>query len=237
MANFFFIHGGMHGAWCWVKVIDILENDGHHCFDIDLPGAGLDRTPRSEVTFDSYIEKIDHFIEVNELKDINLVGHSMAGMLLPKIAMDEKAGVSNIIFLAAYILEKGESVFDLLPEEARKIVLAAAEESPDSSFIFDYEQAKESCFGDLDEELARNYYDLLTPQPVAPFDHKSDIELSSVKQPMHYIVGKRDVEVKKDLSAGFINKIKCEVHEIDSGHDAMLSCPSELAKLLERIAL
>ncbi|MGI9533900.1 MAG: alpha/beta fold hydrolase [Thermodesulfobacteriota bacterium] len=237
MANFFFIHGGMHGAWCWGKVIDILKNDGHHCLDIDLPGAGLDRTPRSEITFDSYMEKIDHFIDVNELKDINLVGHSMAGMLLPKIAVDEKAGVSNIIFLATYILEKGESVFDLMPEEGRKIVLAGAEKLPDSSFMFDYEDAKKICFEDLDEESARNYYGLLTPQPIAPFYHKSDLELSSVEQPMHYVVCRRDVAVSKDLSTSFINKINCDTHEIDSGHDAMLSRPYELAKLLESIAL
>ena len=237
MANFFFIHGGLHGAWCWLKVIDILENDGHHCIDIDLPGAGLDRTPRSEVTFDSYLEKIDHFIEVNELKDINLVGHSMAGMLLPKIAVDEKTGVSNIIFLAAYVLEKGESVFDIMPEEEKKFILSAAEESSDSTFMLNYEQAKQSSFGDLDEESARNYYDLLTPQPIAPFDHKSEIELSSLEQPMHYIVCRRDGAVNKDLSTSFMNKIKCDVHEIDSGHDSMLSRPHELAKLLESIAL
>ena len=236
MANFFFIHGGMHGAWCWVKVIDILENKGHHCLDIDLPGAGLDRTPRSEVTFDTYLQSIDHFIENNDLHDVNLVGHSMSGMLLPNIAVDGRAGISNIIFLAAYVLEKGESVIGLIPEEGKEVILAGAESSPDSSFLLTYEQTKVSSFGELDEDSARNYYDLLTPQPIAPLTHRSDLELSSVEQPMHYIVCGKDGAVSRELAESFITKIDCEVHEIDACHDVMLSHPHELARLLESIA-
>jgi len=237
MANFFFIHGAMHGAWSWVKVIDILENNGHHCLDIDLPGAGLDRTPRTEVTFDKYIQSIDHFIENNDLHNVNLVGHSLAGILLPKIAVDERAGISNIIFLAGYILEKGESVIDLMPEERKKFVLEGVESSDDNTFMPSYEFARKSYFNDLDEESAQNYYKLLTPQPYAPTMHRSDLELSSVEQPMHYIVCGHDVAVNKELSAGFINKISCEVHEIDGGHDSMLSKPHELAEILGKIAL
>ena len=236
MANFLFIHGAMHGAWCWIKVIDILEADGHHCLDMDLPGAGLDRTPRTEVTFESYMEKIDHFIESNDLKDINLVGHSMAGMLLPKIAVDERAGVKNVIFLAAYVLNKGESLMGLMPEDRKKIVLEGVANSDDNTFMPPYELAKESYFGELDEEAARNYYKLMTPQPYAPTTHESDLDLSLVEQPMHYIVCGKDVAVSRELAENFINKINCEVHEIDSGHGAMLSHPHELARLLESIA-
>jgi len=236
MANFLFVHGAMHGAWCWVKVINILEADGHHCLDMDLPGAGLDRTPRNEVTFESYMEKIDHFIESNDLKDINLLGHSMAGMLLPKIALDEKAGVDNVIFLAAYVLNKGESIMGLMPEERKNKVHEGVNASDDNTYLPDYEHAKKSYFGDLDEDSARNYYKLLTPQPYAPVTHESDTDLSLIEQPMHYIRCTIDNAVNNELAESFIQKINCDVHEIDSGHDVMLSHPKELAKLLESIA-
>jgi len=236
MANFLFIHGAMHGAWCWAKVNYILEGDGHHCLDLDLPGAGLDRTPRKGITFGDYIERIDHFIEMNDLKDINLVGHSLAGMLLPKIALDEKSGVKNIIFLTAYILDKGESLMGVMPDERAKIVYESVEKSDDNTYLPDFEMAVKSYFMDLDEDAWRNYYDLMTPQPIAPCLHESDVNLSEISQPMHYIRCTRDVAVNKELAESFINKLKCEVHELDAHHDVMLSHPKELAKLLEKIA-
>jgi pimeloyl-ACP methyl ester carboxylesterase len=226
----------MHGAWCWAKVTDILEGDGHHCLDLDLPGAGLDRTPRKDITFDDYIERIDHFIEMNDFKDINLVGHSLAGMLLPKIALDEWAGVTNVIFLSAYILKRGESLMDLMPEERAKIVYESVEKSDDNTYLPGYEHAIKSYLSDLDEDSRRNYYNLFTPQPLAPCLHKSDVDLSLVEQTMHYIRCTRDVAVNKELAESFINKIKCEVHDIDAHHDVMLSHPKELAGLLEKIA-
>jgi len=236
MANFLFIHGGMHGAWCWVKVIDILETGGHHCLDMDLPGAGLDRTPRKDVTFDTYLEKIDHFIEVNDLKDINLVGHSIAGMLLPQIALDERTGVYNIIFLVAYVPDVGQSIIDLMPENRKQLFIDEANKSDEGSFLADYENARNLFFSDLDEESAKNYYSLLTPQPLEPCQHKSDVELSSIEQSVHYIICKKDRVLPNDLSIEFIKKLNCDVHEIDSGHDVMLSHPKELAELLEKIA-
>jgi len=237
MANFLFIHGAMHGAWCWAKVTDILEGDGHHYLDLDLPGAGLDRTPRKDIIFDDYIERIDHFIEMNDIKDINLVGHSLAGMLLPKIALDERAGVTNVIFLAAYVMNKGESLLSQMPEEKKKIVFDSAEKSEDNTYLPGYEHAVKSYLSDLDEDSRRNYYNLLTPQPLAPCLHKSDVDLSLILQPMHYIRCTRDVAVCREFSDSFINKINCEVHELDAHHDVMLSHPKELAKLLEKISL
>ena len=76
-------------------------------------GPGLTEHQGKDVTFDDYMKKIDHFFEMNDLKNINLVGHSMAGMLLPNIALDESQGVINLIFLTAYVLNKAKALWDL----------------------------------------------------------------------------------------------------------------------------
>ena len=96
--------------------------------------------------------------------------------------------------------------------------------------------AVKSYFTDLDEDAMKNYYGLMTPQPLAPCLHKSDVDLNLVELPMHYIRCIRDVAVSKELADSFISKIDCKVHEIDAGHDSMLSHPKELAVLLEMIA-
>ena len=203
---------------------------------LTFPEPGLTALREKMLSFDDYIESIDHFIEMNDFRDINLVGHSLAGILLPQIALDERAGVTNVIFLSAYVLNRGESLMDLMPEERARIVFESAEKSEDNTYLPGYEHAVKSYLSDLDEDSRRNYYNLLTPQPLAPCLHKSDVDLSLISQPMHYIRCTSDVAVSWELSDSFINKIKCEVHEIDANHDVMLSHPRELANLLEKIA-
>ena len=43
MAQFLFLHGSWHGAWCWYKVLAQMAERGHQARAIDLPGRG--RTP------------------------------------------------------------------------------------------------------------------------------------------------------------------------------------------------
>ena len=46
MAHFILVHGAWHGAWCWYKVVPLLRAAGHRVDAINLPGHGIDRTPR-----------------------------------------------------------------------------------------------------------------------------------------------------------------------------------------------
>ena len=40
MATIVLIHGHMHGAWCWEKVVPLLEAKGHKVVAFDLPARG-----------------------------------------------------------------------------------------------------------------------------------------------------------------------------------------------------
>lgn len=226
----------MHGAWCWNRVIERLESRGHHCLSPNLPGAGNDQTPRKTITFENYIERIDQVIENNPLPDLNLVAHSMAGMLLPTIALHHKTRITKLIFLAAYVLNKGESVMGVMPKDRAKIVYESVEKSKDNTYLPDFEQAVNSYFADLEEAEQKACYRLLSPQPLAPCQHRSDVKLSRISQPIHYIRCTRDLAVNTRLAESFIALIPCQTHEIDAHHDVMLSHPEALATILEKIA-
>jgi alpha-beta hydrolase superfamily lysophospholipase len=58
MARFLLVHGAGGGAWCWERVTPGLRAAGHDVQAIDLPGAGADQTPVSEVTLDRYADAI-----------------------------------------------------------------------------------------------------------------------------------------------------------------------------------
>jgi hypothetical protein len=43
-------HGAWHGNWCWLKVVPLLDADGHRVLGPDLPEHGDDRTATKTVT-------------------------------------------------------------------------------------------------------------------------------------------------------------------------------------------
>jgi len=53
LSTFVLIHGGWHGAWCWDRVVPLLEQAGHEVVRFDLPGHGEDWTQAAEVTSES----------------------------------------------------------------------------------------------------------------------------------------------------------------------------------------
>ncbi len=87
MATFGLVHGAGHGAWCWERLIPILEALGHRAFAMDLPcedpTAGRER----------YAEVVDRALP--PASDLVLVGHSLAGLTVPLVARAVRCGGSS----------------------------------------------------------------------------------------------------------------------------------------------
>ena len=45
MARFVLVAGACHGAWCWERLVPLLEARGHRAETAELPGMGADKTP------------------------------------------------------------------------------------------------------------------------------------------------------------------------------------------------
>ena len=238
MSAFLLIHGGSHGAWCWDGVIRELNRLGHKGHAIDLPGAGDDSTPRASVTFKSYVAAVNAFIESEDLHNVVLVGHSLAGIFLPEIVAAHRDRVREVIFIAAYVLDQGERAIDLVDPNRVSEYHRLAEASPERSLMLDYQTARQRFFSDLSDDEARAAYAKLTPQPFAPYVEPARYGARSIGSISRYILCRNDHNLPDDVCRSFAEKLGGVVQEIDTGHDAMLSQPTELAALLaEGIAL
>jgi len=102
LVHFVLIHGAWHGGWCWDGVIDILEKLGHTAEAPTLPGNAKG-DDRSNITFDSYVQKIENVIE-KQPEPVILVGHSSAGFLLQSAAPKVPDRIERLIFHNAAIL-------------------------------------------------------------------------------------------------------------------------------------
>lgn len=48
--HFLFVHGSSHGAWCWYKVVTILQEAGYQATALDMLSDGRDKTDANNVT-------------------------------------------------------------------------------------------------------------------------------------------------------------------------------------------
>jgi pimeloyl-ACP methyl ester carboxylesterase len=114
--TYILVHGAWHGAWCWNKVIPLLQARGHQAIAIDLPvpGHGQDTERASDITLEDYVHAVMKTANGHNGQVI-LVGHSMAGIVISQAA--ERLGpekVSTLLYLDAFLPRDGDSLFALV---------------------------------------------------------------------------------------------------------------------------
>lgn len=99
--QFVLVHGAWHGAWCWEKVIPLIEAKGHGVHTLDLPGLGSDETPLEDVSLNAYVDAVVKLISDIEEKVV-LLGHSMGGIVITQVAEKIPEQISTLIYLTAF---------------------------------------------------------------------------------------------------------------------------------------
>ncbi|CAI9098951.1 OLC1v1035690C1 [Oldenlandia corymbosa var. corymbosa] len=108
--HFVLVHGACHGAWCWYRVVVLLEKHGHKVTAVDLAACGRDVDSRLEdfQTIDDYHKPLYSFLEGlpadgGEDKVI-LVGHSY-GCYAVSSAMERfPEKISWGVFVSGYMV-------------------------------------------------------------------------------------------------------------------------------------
>jgi pimeloyl-ACP methyl ester carboxylesterase len=122
MATIVLVHGSTSGGWVWKEIALTLRDAGHEVYTPTLTGLGervhlLSR----EIGLDTQITDIVNVLLFEDLHDVILVGHSLAGMIITGVADQVPERIAKLIYLDAVIPENGESVLDLAPPEANKV--------------------------------------------------------------------------------------------------------------------
>jgi pimeloyl-ACP methyl ester carboxylesterase len=188
---------------------------------------------RFGVDLTTHIEDIAKLLFYEDLHDTVLVGHSYAGMVITGVAAIASERLSKLVYLDAYVPREGQSEFDLWPEEWRVKALADIEagstaRSPASLF---------PILG-ISDEMAEWVKARLTPNPLSTYMQAPPSGTPGSKSlPRAYIsctVGQA-VPIFAPFAA-FARREGSDVRELATGHDAPLTAPLELAKILIEFA-
>ena len=122
MATIVLVHGGTSGGWAWKPIASRLRDKGHEVYTPTLTGLGervhlLNR----EIGLDTQVTDIVNVLIFEDLHDVILVGHSLAGMIITGVADQVPERISRLIYLDAVLPENGENSMELLEPEAKKM--------------------------------------------------------------------------------------------------------------------
>ncbi len=161
MANIVLIHGAFHGGWCWRLVASLLRRAGHEVFTPTLTGLGeRAHLIGPAVDLDTHISDIVNAIEMEELTDVVLVGHSYGGMPVTGAADRMADRLSALVFLDAVIPKDGQTAIAARSSEPGYTPLP---KSMDEILVPPFDAANFGLTGDHATWANRR----LTPHPLA----------------------------------------------------------------------
>jgi pimeloyl-ACP methyl ester carboxylesterase len=227
---FVLVHGAWHGGWCWRFVRPLLRRAGHEVFAPSLTGLGERKhLARAGIDLDTHIEDVVSLLEMEDLKDVVLVGHSYGGMVITGAADRAAARIGRLLYLDAFVPEDGKCLLDyVVPERGarmREEGEKAGSVTPPPLSLWGVTEQKHIDF--IKPREARHPYKTMLQKI------KLVNEAALLRLPKTFIYCSSPATGSFDqFAAKYRNAPDWKFFELKTGHDAMILMPEQLAELL-----
>ena len=231
--TFVLVHGAWHGGWCWRRVADILERQGHKVFTPTLTGLGeRSHLLREGINVSTHIADVVNLMKWERLGNIVLCGHSYGGLVISGVAEQMEKAIGSIVFLDAFIPQDGDAMEKITGQPVRDALKIATERGelgvpprPAAAFLVN---DKDQAWVDA----------LCVPQPVGTMTEK--LKLSGARE---RIAKKAYIRAGAYPNPGFdaaFTQVKADrawrTYAVPCGHDVMVDMPDRLAEILVEVA-
>lgn len=231
MSRFVLVHGAWCGGWAWERVVPLLEEAGHKVRVPDLPGHGEDRTPIPEVSLRGYADRVREVLDARPEPAV-LVGHSLGGAVISQAAEQHPEKVHTLVYLTAFLLRDGETVFSVLTSDTKSLLSSARVMSEDQTYSTIREDAiKETWCADCSDEDVERLKSLTGTQATAPAATPVAVtEDNFGRIPRVYIETLRDRTITPKAQREMYERTPCQkVISMDTSHFPQYAAPEELA--------
>jgi pimeloyl-ACP methyl ester carboxylesterase len=235
MSTFVVVHGGFGGGWEWTPVARRLRARGHLVVTPTLTGMG-ERAHLAgvDVTIDTHVQDIAAVIEMEDLTDVVLCGHSYGGVPVTGAADRVPERLRLLIYIDALVPRDGESALNLLPEWFRAEALATA----DAEGRVPMPAVLEPPRGWVDEQERIRYVRRLGPQPLGSLTEPVRLSGAVDAVPTAFVRCTRAAP-PGDPIAAIAQRARARgwaYRELPVPHDPQLLCPDGTAGLLQELA-
>lgn len=231
MTVFVLIHGGWHGGWCWRRLSPLLGAAGHEVHAPTLTGLG-DRAHLAPAgpALTTHIEDVVALLDMDDLRDVVLVGHSSGGAVITGVAQRAGGRLAGLVYLDAFVPRPEQSVLELVTPERREQFLAAVDAT--GCIALDWDVALDG-WGVLDRRDREWVRPRLRPHPLGGMSERLP-SLGVPDLPRHYLhcTDKPAGFSFASFAAAARDDPSWRLHKLDTGHDAMITAPRHLAGAL-----
>jgi pimeloyl-ACP methyl ester carboxylesterase len=218
------VHGAWHGAWCWDKVVALLDDAGVTSVAVELP-------------FTSYGD--DVAAAATAVTDVGgpvvLCGHSYGGAVIT--GAGDQPNVQRLVYLTAFACEEGESLANTAPDAGVTTI------DLDGLLVIDDDDTTVTL--DPDRTAAVFYHDCATDDVASALAMVRSMQLSCLtapvgepawrSKPSTYVVCTEDRAVHPELQR--VMAARCtESVDFPTAHSPFLNRPDLVAGLLVELA-
>ncbi|HXH82725.1 MAG TPA: alpha/beta fold hydrolase [Candidatus Tectomicrobia bacterium] len=233
--DFVLVHGMSHGGWAWASLAERLERAGHRVIAPDLPGHGRRAHERRRASVHAYARAVADAMILAGMTDAVVVGHSMGGVVIPKVAELVESRVGHLVFLAAVVLPDGGSMLDVHLGPATGALLRGLAAAGDGAVQYPAALEWSRWLGDMPpgDERVVDALGRMTPQPFRPVAERVSMRrFHAMRVPRTYIRCLRDAAVPPARAARYAARLGVTPIDLDTAHNPMMSAPDRLAKIL-----
>jgi pimeloyl-ACP methyl ester carboxylesterase len=228
------VHGGGFDASCWDLLLPYLQTPA---ITVDLPGRGSRPADLSEAGLDDFAAAVAEDIAATGWERVVLVGHSLAGLTLPRAVGLLPDLIAQLVFASGNVPAHGQSCLDTLDTALADGVRANIASNGGVLPVFEREMSMGLYGNDLDADqfawmLARS-----VPEAGRVLIDPCDLSGLAHPIPRTWIRLTRDQAGTIEMQDRFIANLGgAEVIDLEAGHMAMISQPAALAAILDGIA-
>ncbi|HXJ64273.1 MAG TPA: alpha/beta hydrolase [Actinomycetota bacterium] len=217
----------VHGAWadgsCWSGVIEQLQADG---FQVRAPQFPM-------TSLDADVARLRQVLEFQEGPTI-VAGHSYGGQIMTALG-DDAPNVVGLVYVAAFGLDQGESLGQLLSQGPVTPALAHLFTDARGFGWLSEEDFVGHFAADVDPPRARVMF--AVQQPLASSAFTDIMGVPAWKTlPSWYLVAQNDEAIPPAAERQFAARMGATTVEIPASHVAMVSHAVEVADLIEQAA-
>jgi pimeloyl-ACP methyl ester carboxylesterase len=227
--KFVLVHGAWHGGWCWAKVARLLRDAGHEVYTPTLTGLGeRAHLARPEVDLELHIQDLVAMLETEELRQVTLVGHSYAGFVITGAAARVAARIGHLVYLDAFVPEVGKSLLDYVGDRAAAM-REAARAHGEGWKLPPFPPERFGVTSQRDTEWLTKH---LVPQPLRTFEQPLPAAGGDKLKRTYVYCSKPAMGAFDQFAERLRDDRKWTFHDVKTGHDAMITAPGDIAKIL-----
>ena len=214
----------VHGAWadgsCWRGVIEGLQSEGYTVTAPQFPLTAL-------------ADDVARLREVlaRQSGPTILVGHSYGGQIMTALGTDAP-GVVALVYVAAFALDKGESLGALLAQGPPAPALVH-QSIDDRGFVWLAEDDFTGHFAaDVDPVTSKVMF--AVQQPLASSAFNDEMGVPAWRSlPSWYLITTEDEALPPPAQRMFADRMGATTMDVPSSHVAMVSHPKDVIRLTE----